>query len=237
MVDALEMPSKHLLSNPMLEQALGITEAAVLIYDVRDPASLRLVEGIADFMRESISHTSSTSTSAGREYALMLVGNKSDVDDEERAVPWAQGSKAAAAIRIPSSLNLPVGNANSTAANGVVGAMNGTTAGMSPIGMNLNGAGCAFLEVSAKTGDNVDKIFPAVAREIMRLKRLSQQRREQAERQARQQQAERAAAAAAAAGTVRKKLGLWKILSTPFFRRHHHQHQHQGGTVEATSAY
>ncbi|KAL1844681.1 hypothetical protein VTK73DRAFT_2042 [Phialemonium thermophilum] len=32
-IDALEMPSQHLSSNPMLEQALNITEAAMLVYD------------------------------------------------------------------------------------------------------------------------------------------------------------------------------------------------------------
>ncbi|KAH6631031.1 hypothetical protein B0J18DRAFT_455135 [Chaetomium sp. MPI-SDFR-AT-0129] len=51
-IDALEMPSHHLLSNPMLAQALSITEAAVLLYSVRDEASLRLATGLAEFMRE-----------------------------------------------------------------------------------------------------------------------------------------------------------------------------------------
>ncbi|KAK0643120.1 P-loop containing nucleoside triphosphate hydrolase protein [Cercophora newfieldiana] len=185
-VDALEMPSKHLLSNPMLEQALAITEAAILIYDVRDSTTLSLVEGIADFMRETLSpqaqQPSGTSNPPSqRDYALMLVGNKSDVDDEDRAVPWATGSKTAAAIRVPNSAG--------------------------------GGAGCAFLEVSAKTGDNIDKIFPAVGKEILRLKRLNQQRREQAERVARERQA---AQAAAHVGPARKKTGLWRIL---FFRK------------------
>lgn len=177
MIDALEMPSKHLLSNPMLEQALGITEAAVLIYDVRDPASLRLAEGIAEFMRDTLT--------GKRDYGLMLVGNKSDADDEERKVPWAQGSKAAAAIRTP------------------------TQAG-------ANSAACAFLEVSAKSGDNIEKLFPQVAREVLKLKWLTKQRREQAEKAALERQA---AHQAARAEPMKKKLGLWKVLSTPFLRR------------------
>ena len=190
-IDALEMPSKHLLSNPMLEQALAITEAAILVYDVADPTTLSLAEGIADFMRETLSPSNPSLTNpptTQREYALMLVGNKSDTDDEDRRVPWATGSKTAAALRTPTSTALSVPGA---------------------------GTGCAFLEVSAKTGDNIDKIFPAVGREILRLKRLGQQRREQAERVAR----ERAVAAQQAAeGPVRKKTGLWRIL---FFRRGH----------------
>lgn len=168
----------------MLEQALGITEAAVLVYDVRDPASLRLVEGIAEFMRDSVG--------TSREYGLMLVGNKSDVDDEEREVSWAQGSKAAAALRTP-------GQASVT-----------------------GGAGCAFLEVSAKNGENIDKVFPAVGKEILRLKRLNQQRREQAERVERQKQL---VSDGQGQGVGKKKLGLWKMLSTPFFRRQGQQAQ------------
>ncbi|KAK4104172.1 hypothetical protein N658DRAFT_444058 [Parathielavia hyrcaniae] len=51
MIDALELPSKHLLSNPMLAQALSTTEAAVLVYSVRDEASFRLAQGLAKFRR------------------------------------------------------------------------------------------------------------------------------------------------------------------------------------------
>ncbi|KAK3370207.1 P-loop containing nucleoside triphosphate hydrolase protein [Podospora didyma] len=183
-VDALEMPSKHLLSNPMLEQALNITEAAVLVYDVRDPASLRLAEGIADFVNENLARTT-------RQYTLMLVGNKSDGSDDDsehqqqRAVSTSQGAETAAKLKIPS------GGAART---------------------------CTFMEVSAKTGANVDKVFPQLGREILELRRFAQQqrRREQADRTMRllqQQQAQRTAA------PLKKKLGLWKTLTSMPFRR------------------
>ncbi|AEO62379.1 uncharacterized protein THITE_2106481 [Thermothielavioides terrestris NRRL 8126] len=51
-IDAVEMPSQQLLSNPQLALALSITEAAVLVYSVRDAASLQLAIGLAEFMRE-----------------------------------------------------------------------------------------------------------------------------------------------------------------------------------------
>lgn len=196
-VDALEMPSKHLLSNPMLEQALGITEAAVLVYDVRDPASLRLVEGIAEFMRDSLSTLSPPHTS--REYGLMLVGNKSDVDDTDRQVSWAGGSKSASAIRVPS------------------------LALSASLGTTVTAAGCPFLEVSAKSGDNIDKIFPQMGREILKLKNLAQQQREQAERVAKQQQM--MISSQMSKPGKRKGGGLWRMLSTPFFRRQGQQQQ------------
>ncbi|OIW23689.1 P-loop containing nucleoside triphosphate hydrolase protein [Coniochaeta ligniaria NRRL 30616] len=173
LIDALEMPSKQISSNPMLEQALAITEAAVLVYDVRDPESLNLTKGLADFVRDYVG-----GAGAGRDYGLMLVGNKSDVDDEERQVSWAEGSRVAAGFRLP--------------AGGI----------------------CAFVEVSAKTGDNVDKVFPSLAREVMKLKRLGQQRREQAERVARLAQLQ-----VTAPVSPLKRRGLWKSLMTPFFKR------------------
>ncbi|KAK0613481.1 P-loop containing nucleoside triphosphate hydrolase protein [Immersiella caudata] len=188
-IDALEMPSKHLLSNPMLEQALAITEAAILIYDVRDPTTLSLAEGIADFMRETLISPTATSQ---RDYALLLVGNKSDAPPADRQIPWSAGSKAAAGIRVPSTT--------------------------SPGGTST---GCAFLEVSAKTGENVEQIFPAVGREILRLKRLGQQRREKEEMLAREAR-ERQAKAQTVGQGARKKMGLWRIL---FFRRSGEQQQ------------
>ncbi|KXX81789.1 Ras-related and estrogen-regulated growth inhibitor-like protein [Madurella mycetomatis] len=201
MVDALEMPSKQLLSNPMLEQALNITEAAVLVYDVRDEASLRLARGLADFMREHFSCSPSTpngNTSGGtpkpsnnlRPYALILVGNKADPetqagadsDEREREVTWAEGSKAAAAMLMP----MPGGGSAS---------------------------GVPFLEVSAKTGENVDQIFPAVGREILRLKRLALQRREQAERAMKLiQEARGVGDKSGEVGARKGKFGLWRSL-------------------------
>jgi GTPase SAR1 family protein len=173
LIDALEMPSKQLSSNPMLEQALAITEAAVLVYDVRSQESLTLTKGLADFVRDYVA-------GSGRDYGLMLVGNKSDVPGEERQVSWVDGSKVAAGFKLPSAST------------------------------------CAFVEVSAKTGDNIDKVFPSLAREIMKLKRLKQQRREQAERVAKVEQVPQLAPVPP---IEIKRKGLWKSLITPFIQR------------------
>lgn len=177
LVDALEMPSKHLSSNPMLEQALAITEAAVLVYDVHSPESLTLTKGLAEFVRDTIGQAGNS----GRDYGIMLVGNKSDVDDEDRQVSWAEGSRVAAGFRLPA------------------------------------GSSCAFIEVSAKTGDNVDKIFPSLGREVMKLKRLNQQRRDHAEKMARLAQLKKPVPVPVS--QHKRRMGLWKSLTTPFFRR------------------
>ncbi|EAQ92411.1 predicted protein [Chaetomium globosum CBS 148.51] len=67
LIDALEMPTAHLPSNPLLAQALSITEAAVLVYSVRDPASLQLARGLAEFMREHFAPATPSSSSAASE--------------------------------------------------------------------------------------------------------------------------------------------------------------------------
>lgn len=225
-IDALEFPSKHLLSNPMLEQALAITEAAVLVYNVCDPSSLSLAEGIADFMREALSPSpsshppslsSSTNTSpissptptpTPRDYPLILVGSKSDIPSDPTSptspispspsspnhttpsrIPYPTASRLASTIRLPTSIP------------------------ESP------STGCAFLEVSAKTGENVEKIFPELGKEILRLKRLGKQRRELAERVARERAAQGSVGGAGGGLGGRKKGGFWRILG--FGRRGH----------------
>ncbi|GAB1313946.1 Ras-related and estrogen-regulated growth inhibitor-like protein [Madurella fahalii] len=215
MIDALEMPSKHLLSNPMLEQALSITEAAVLVYDVRDEASLRLAKGLADFMREHFSCTPSSTSSPStttdtpstavpnsnsnntarpsnnlRPYALILVGNKADSDSQADAdgVEKEREVTWAEGSKAAAAMLMPMPGGGSA-------------------------SGVPFLEVSAKTGENVDQIFPAVGREILRLKRLALQRREQAERAMRLIQEARGAKNKNGEVAGRKgKFGLWRNL-------------------------
>ncbi|KAK3301298.1 uncharacterized protein B0H64DRAFT_438384 [Chaetomium fimeti] len=167
LIDALEMPSNQLLSNPLLAQALSITEAAVLVYSARDAASLQLAQGLAEFMREHFAPASPTSVRSGgvggvdrgRAYPIVLVGNKSEVEDaggdgggggeEKVVVSRAVGLRAAR-------------------------------------GMGVAGCGVAdvpFLEVSAKTGEGVVEVFEVVGREVLRVRRAVRERREVAERE------------------------------------------------------
>lgn len=60
----------------MLEQALAITEAAIVVYDVRDATSFRNAWSLYELLRWR------------RQFALLLVGCKSDADDSERCVAW-----------------------------------------------------------------------------------------------------------------------------------------------------
>ena len=164
MVDVLEMPSKHLASHPLLEQGLNITEGAVLLYDICDPSTLALIEGLEDLIKSGL---------GPRDYGLLLVGNKSDVDDETRKVSWADGKKAAESFTLK----------------------------------------CGFLEVSAKRGDNVADLFAKLGADVLRLKQETQRRKEDADRESILKLNQ------TMARPVKKKLGLWKTLTTPLFKR------------------
>ncbi|KAL8393021.1 hypothetical protein RB595_002998 [Gaeumannomyces hyphopodioides] len=88
--DVLELPGKHLSADVMLQNALNITEGAVLIYDVTDRASLALAARIQHYIKDAVSP---------REYGLLLVGNKSDASGETgRVVPAADGKMVAASF-------------------------------------------------------------------------------------------------------------------------------------------
>ncbi|KAI1468111.1 P-loop containing nucleoside triphosphate hydrolase protein [Daldinia caldariorum] len=133
-LNALELPSRHLSSEEQLTQAIQITEAVVLVYSVKSRSSFTLLQDVYNHIRDMVGET--------RMYGLMLVGTNSDCEDEQREVSWAEGRKLAASF----------------------------------------GLGCAFLETSAKTGDNVNRIFPQLGREVLKLKWLNHQRKEEAER-------------------------------------------------------
>ncbi|KAI1865862.1 uncharacterized protein JN550_008120 [Neoarthrinium moseri] len=89
-VEALEYPSRDLLSDPQLSHAIDVTEAAVLMYDIKNRDSLQLVKGIYELVRDTVGVS---------DYGLLLLGNKSDCEDDEREIPWADGSKVAAAFQ------------------------------------------------------------------------------------------------------------------------------------------
>ncbi|KAI6387498.1 hypothetical protein MCOR23_011103 [Pyricularia oryzae] len=173
-VDVLELPSKHLTTNLMLEQALAITEGAVLLYDITDQDSLELAIRVQRFISGSFRSSNPKNRGIRRDYGLVLVGNKSDVDEEERQVAWAGGFKTASAFDM----------------------------------------GCSFLEISARTGDNVKEMFPAVCREILRLRQQSRKRQEEAEIAA----LLRLETQAGAGGGSRKR-GFWRTLINPFAGR------------------
>ncbi|KAK4657835.1 hypothetical protein QC762_201393 [Podospora pseudocomata] len=95
-IDALEFPSNQSSSNPLLEQALAITEAAVVVYDTASADSFRLAKGVVEFILEHFDPlTPSPNNSANRRvYPVVLVGNKFD-NDKEREVSEDEGREAA----------------------------------------------------------------------------------------------------------------------------------------------
>ncbi|KAI1483078.1 P-loop containing nucleoside triphosphate hydrolase protein [Daldinia eschscholtzii] len=129
-LNALELPSRHLSSEEHLTQAVRITEAVVLVYNVKSRSSFTLLQDVYSHIRDMVGES--------RTYGLMLVGTNSDCEDEQREISWAEGRKLAASF----------------------------------------GLGCSFLETSAKTGDNVNRVFPQLGREVLKLRWFNNQREE-----------------------------------------------------------
>ncbi|KAI1631849.1 P-loop containing nucleoside triphosphate hydrolase protein [Biscogniauxia mediterranea] len=111
-LDFLEFPSELLPPNPgpdpqsaaSLAQAVRITDAAILVYDVRRRDSFALLQGLHDVICRELGIASSSPGfhRRKRDYALALVGTKrdSDSDDEHDSVSWAEGYKLAQGFRV-----------------------------------------------------------------------------------------------------------------------------------------
>lgn len=163
-MDALELPAKHLASPEQLAQALAITEAAVLVYDITEPSSLTYLKSLAGTIHDALrqnnnNKTTSTpkkrsgfslpgsptrkaseeSKAATRPYHFLLLGAKRDVSESLREVSWLEGQIAADEFFGPA---------------GVAG-----------------GSSARFMEVSAKTGEHVGAIFPFLGSEILKSRR------------------------------------------------------------------
>ncbi|KAG8168562.1 hypothetical protein KVR01_001311 [Diaporthe batatas] len=164
-VDALELPIEHLSSPEHLSQALAITDAAVLVYDITEPASLTYLKSLANNIYTSI-HPGSTATTptkkkggfhlpgsptrrdtcdvtrTSKPYHFLLIGAKRDVSDPLREVTWLEGQIAAEEFFGPSGI--------------------------------AAGASVGFMEVSARTGEQVGAIFPSLGREVLKSRRERQ---------------------------------------------------------------
>ncbi|KAK0669009.1 P-loop containing nucleoside triphosphate hydrolase protein [Cercophora samala] len=110
LIDALEFPSNQLSSNPLLEQALAITETAIILYDVTNPDSFRLARGVGEFIKEyfnPLTPSPNNSTNSGsnrRVYPVVLVANKCDTNhfqgDPARQVALEEGRAMAERIGV-----------------------------------------------------------------------------------------------------------------------------------------
>ncbi|KAL1835564.1 hypothetical protein VTJ49DRAFT_6454 [Mycothermus thermophilus] len=177
MLNALEMPSKNLHSNPLLAQALSITEGAALLFSVRDEASLRLAQGLAEFMREHFAppdaaelagSMTATATpnrhhpSRGRPYPILLVGTKADT------LPPPNPN---AYTHLPSPFVSP------TQTTRKISYSQGCRAA-AKIPMPNTPVPTRYMETSALTGEGVDEVFAVLGREVLRARRMVREQRE-----------------------------------------------------------
>lgn len=177
-VNTLELPFTNMTSPEAVQQlsnAIAMTEAAVLVYDIADLSSLTYLKSLSRTFYDalhyvetmatkkkttfpfSLSHARLTTTTLSvpsRPYNFLLLGTKNDIPALERDVSWIEGHRAAYEF---------------FGQDGVAG-----------------GTSVDFLEVSSCTGDNIDSVFPLLGREIMR-SRHEHQREQQEQREKRDQ--------------------------------------------------
>jgi GTPase SAR1 family protein len=218
------MPSKHLLSNPMLAQALSITEAAVLVYSVRDEASFRLAQGLAEFMREHFSPAPPTPTVTRS--LLPSLSTTMTTPNGTRTGSGGGGGSSNGGVGIADKGRIYplilVGNKSDPPSHSddddpvailqserAVAWEDGLKAAA---GMRMSGTGAdvVFLEVSAKTGEGVDQVFEVLGQEVLRVRKAVRERREVAERE--RMMAEVGSVKTAGGEGGRKKAGLWRVL-------------------------
>ncbi|KAI1438410.1 P-loop containing nucleoside triphosphate hydrolase protein [Xylaria sp. CBS 124048] len=174
-VDALELAPSQLSESQCLQHAVGMTEAAILTYDIRSRDSFDIIQDLYRRIEETLA------VDKRQHYGFILIGNKADDDEAEdenmspRMVTEAEGYELARTLG------------------------EGRTR-------------CAFRETSARTGHNVDGLFVLLATELLKLRRLSQERRARAEELAR-----RVAMGQVPAQGSDNKVVKWRIWARPWF--------------------
>jgi hypothetical protein len=216
MLDALEMPSKHLLSNPMLAQALSITEGAAIVYSVRDEASFRLALGLAEFIREHFSPPAPATTPAAA-----AGGGSSSPTSPPSPAPPGTGVGAGGVVGIGDKGRVyPIVLVGNKADDGdddeAVGGLREerevlyTEGVKAAAGLGGEWGGVPFVEVSAKTGEWVEGLFRVLGKEVLKGRRAMKERRERAERE--RLGSEMGSAKNAGGQGGKKRFALWRAL-------------------------
>lgn len=182
-VDALELPADHLSSPEHLRQALAITEAAVLVYDVTDPASLTYLKSLSSPIYEALHHrpknTTTTSSSTTPTIAKKRTGFPFTSSSPTRAELAAHPSRPYHFLLVGTKTDAAAAGDDNGGEEVVVSWLEGQTASgefFGPSGV-AGGASASFLEVSALTGDNVAAVFPLLGREVLRSQRERRRKR------------------------------------------------------------
>ncbi|CAN8106422.1 unnamed protein product [Discula destructiva] len=169
-VDALELPPDHLTSPEHLRQALAITEAAVLVYDITDHSSLTYLKSLSSTIYEALHHrlssSSTTTTTTTTTPKKKRTGFPFTTSSPTRAQLAARPSRPYHFLLLGTKSDAPA------TAREVRWLEGHTAAGefFGPHGV-AGGASASFLEASARTGDNVAAVFSLLGREVLRSRR------------------------------------------------------------------
>ncbi|KAJ4417644.1 hypothetical protein N0V85_001754 [Neurospora sp. IMI 360204] len=208
-------------------------DGALILYSVTDPSSLQHATSIASAIRDHFEslppfsedlvpfdkpigrgskarylHLKKTTRNVVREFAMVMVGNKSDVDILGGAAIAATTAAAAAGSPL-SGLGLGL-----EGLSGVGGERKVSTKEGKEAAKKLGLAAESWFETSASvTGENVDAVFEQVAREAVRNRKEYKEKKGEIERSGSEGLLKRDSEAASTA-TKSKVGGLWKSLTT-----------------------
>ncbi|KAK3956123.1 P-loop containing nucleoside triphosphate hydrolase protein [Pseudoneurospora amorphoporcata] len=202
-------------------------DGALILYSVIDPSSLQHATSIASAIREHFAslpqfsedlipfnkpigrgskahylHLKKTTRNVVREFAMVMVGNKSDVDILGGAAIAATAAAAAGSL---SGLGLGL--------SGIGERKVSTKEGMEAA--KKLGLAESWFETSAGvTGENVDAVFEQVASESLRNRREYKEKKGELERSGSEALLKRDSEVAESTATKSKVGGLWKSLTT-----------------------
>lgn len=158
-------------------------------------------------------HLKKTTRNVVREFAMVMVGNKSDVDILGGGAAIAATATAAAAAAAGSSLSgLGLGLEG---LSGVVGERRVSTKEGKEAAKKLGLLAESWFETSASvTGENVDAVFEQVAREAVRNRKEYKEKKGEIERGGSEGLLKRDSEVESTVTTKSKVGGLWKSLTT-----------------------
>ncbi|KAF3761034.1 P-loop containing nucleoside triphosphate hydrolase protein [Cryphonectria parasitica EP155] len=176
-IDALELPADHLAAPERLAQALAITDAAILVYDITNLASITYLKSLASAIDEAVHHSDNSKTSSNPpaekrstafcHHHFTSSSTRKDNNNNNTPTPPARPYHF---LLLGTKTDVPSPLREVTWLEGHVAA----TEFFGPSGV-AGGASASFMEVSARTGENIGAAFRLLGREVL-MSRMERQK-------------------------------------------------------------
>lgn len=175
-MDALELPVDHLASPEHLTQALAITDCAILVYDVTNPASLTFLKALSSEIRDALHAPANVQMTAP---SPITRKKRTAFSFRHRSTSPARKDTEAGTLITTTKRRRNYHFLLLGAKSDVhpsfreVSWLEGQVAAgdfFGPAGVAA-GTSVNFMEVSAKSGENVGAVFPLLGMEVLQSRR------------------------------------------------------------------